>query len=93
MNDDTDNVDEIASENGVKNCLKNYDQEEEYLDADDDKGDDDDDDDEVPVLLLLELDQHRTHIVDDWTLTPTDHILIDDGDYKHDYDDYKHDYD
>ena len=50
----------------------------EYLD-DDNVDDDDDndahDDDEAPVLLLLELDQHRRHIVHDWTLTPTDHIL------------------
>ena len=87
MNDDTDNVDEIASGNDLKDCDKNYDEEEEYLDEHDDKDDGDDkDDDEAPFLLLLELDQHRRHIVDDWTLTPTDHILIDDDDYKHDYD-------
>ena len=31
---------------------------------------------EAPLLLLLELDQHGGDIVDDWTLLPTYHILI-----------------
>ena len=48
----------------VGNCDKN-DVKEEYVDE------------EAPVLLLLELDQDGGDVVEDRTLLPTNHILID----------------